>query len=177
MVVTIIIITCVLTVVGVGFYAMSINQNKLILELSDKLLTSKKLEIKSLKQKESLQLRLQALERLTILLERIHPDALLQRLADSDQSSEILHFSLLVTIKAEFEHNLSQQIYVDATTWISIINAKNTLIAGINQLFQSIGTGSNSMELSKLIIGNQVANNEIAYSLSLLRNEALSLME
>ena len=61
---------------------------------------------------DSLPLRLQAIERLVLFLERISPDSILTRVHRGGITAGQLHSDLLATIRAEFEHNLSQQIYV-----------------------------------------------------------------
>jgi len=76
----------------------------------------------------SLPLRLQAYERMTIFLERITPSKLLIRTSPKSSNKEAYESLLIQTIQQEFEHNLSQQIYVTDKCW-SIINAsKNATI-------------------------------------------------
>lgn len=79
-------------------------------------------------QKLSLPIRLQAFERLALYLERINPAKLLLRVAPmSDNKTEYENF-LIQHIEQEFEHNLSQQIYVSDNAWTIILTAKNTTI-------------------------------------------------
>jgi hypothetical protein len=79
-------------------------------------------------QVNSLPLRLQAYERMTIFLERITPSKLLIRTSPNSSNKEAYESLLIQTIQQEFEHNLSQQIYVTDKCW-SIINAsKNATI-------------------------------------------------
>lgn len=79
-------------------------------------------------QVESLPLRLQAYERLTIFLERIKPSKLLIRVTPNTSNKEEYASLIIQNIEQEFEHNLSQQIYISDKCW-SIINAsKNTTI-------------------------------------------------
>jgi len=63
-------------------------------------------------QKTTIPVQLSAYERLVLFLERISPDSLLVRLQDSRLTALQYHASLLVDIRAEFEHNVAQQIYV-----------------------------------------------------------------
>ena len=78
--------------------------------------------------KESLPLRLQAYERLSLFLERISPNKLLIRVTPIGDSKQAYESLLINTIEQEFEHNLSQQIYLTDECW-SIINAsKNATI-------------------------------------------------
>src|SRR2546423_15457725 len=67
------------------------------------------MEIKRNMQKEALPLKLQAIERMVLFMERISPDNLLPRTHRSGISSGQLHSDLLGTIRVEYEHNLTQQ--------------------------------------------------------------------
>jgi hypothetical protein len=99
-----------------------------------------------------LPVRMQAYERLVLFLERISPESLLMRLNKQGMTSQQLHSELLTSIRAEFEHNLSQQIYVSRESWEVIKNARSNLINIINTAAQSIDPGSPSMKLSQTIL-------------------------
>lgn len=79
-------------------------------------------------QKETLPIRLQAYERMALLLERISPSKLLVRVHPTSSNKEDYENLLVATIEQEFEHNLSQQIYVSDRCWNVITAAKNTTI-------------------------------------------------
>ncbi len=77
-------------------------------------------------QKQSLPLRLQAYERLTLFLERIKPNQLLLRISPTGNEKSIYEHALIQAITDEFEHNITQQIYITKETWNVIITAKNS---------------------------------------------------
>lgn len=79
-------------------------------------------------QKNAMPLRLQAYERLVLFLERINPSKLLIRI--SPQSSNKFDYEeyVISQIEQEYEHNLTQQIYISAESWDIITTAKNTTI-------------------------------------------------
>lgn len=79
-------------------------------------------------QKEALPLRLQAYERMAIFLERIAPAKLLVRVHPMSSNKESYESLLIATIEQEFEHNLSQQIYISDQCWNVINAAKNATI-------------------------------------------------
>jgi hypothetical protein len=79
-------------------------------------------------QVNSLPLRLQAYERLTIFLERITPSKILIRVSPKSSNKESYESLLILTIEQEFEHNLSQQIYVSEKCWSIVNAAKNATI-------------------------------------------------
>ncbi|WP_413998433.1 hypothetical protein ACMDB5_11665 [Flavobacterium sp. W1B] len=75
-----------------------------------------------------LPLRLQAYERLTLLMERINPSQLIVRINPiSDDKNEYQNF-VIAQIEQEFEHNLSQQVYISDECWSIIVTAKNATI-------------------------------------------------
>lgn len=76
-------------------------------------------------QKESLPQRFQAYERFSLFLERISPNKLLIRISPVSSNKDNYETLLINSIEQEFEHNLSQQIYVTDSCW-SIINASKS---------------------------------------------------
>ncbi|BAO76990.1 hypothetical protein [Winogradskyella sp. PG-2] len=79
-------------------------------------------------QKEALPVRLQAYERMSLLLERISPSKLLTRINPTSSNKEDYENLLIATIEQEFEHNLAQQIYISDECWNIILAAKNATI-------------------------------------------------
>ncbi|MEP2935130.1 MAG: hypothetical protein ABJM06_05395 [Gilvibacter sp.] len=84
-------------------------------------------------QKNTIPMRLQAYERLTILLERIDPNRLLVRVKPLNKDLEAYESLLISNIEQEFDHNISQQIYVSQECWNLINAAKNATIHVIRQ--------------------------------------------
>lgn len=84
-------------------------------------------------QKNAMPLRLQAYERLVLFLERINPSKLLIRI--SPQSSNKFDYEeyVIAQIEQEYEHNLTQQIYISAESWDIVTTAKNTTIQMIRK--------------------------------------------
>jgi len=79
-------------------------------------------------QKNLLPLRLQAYERMTLLMERINPSQLLVRITPiSDDKNEYANY-VIAQVEQEFEHNLAQQIYISDECWSIITTAKNATI-------------------------------------------------
>ncbi|ULC58383.1 hypothetical protein MBM09_10660 [Flaviramulus sp. BrNp1-15] len=73
-------------------------------------------------------LRLQAYERMALFLERISPSKLLTRVNPIDSNKESYESLLIQSIEQEFEHNLSQQIYISDKCWNIVTTAKNATI-------------------------------------------------
>jgi len=86
-------------------------------------------------QKETLPVRLQAYERMALFLERIALNSLVVRVAPKSKSKSDYENLLIKQIETEFEHNLSQQIYMSDECWNIIKTAKNATI----QIIRSAG--------------------------------------
>jgi len=84
-------------------------------------------------QADALPVRLQAYERLALFLERIKPGQLLIRIKPQGENKADYEQLLIMTIEQEFEHNLSQQIYMTDELWNIIKSAKNGTIQIIRQ--------------------------------------------
>lgn len=79
-------------------------------------------------QKMALPLRLQAYERLTLLMERINPSQLMVRINPISNDKNDYENYVIAQIEQEFEHNIAQQIYVSDKCWSIIITAKNAIV-------------------------------------------------
>lgn len=90
------------------------------------------IDLKTNNQKLVTPIRLQAYERLTLFLERINPESLLLRTQVQSMTVERLQAALLTTIRAEYEHNISQQVYISGKTWLAVKGAKDNVIKIIN---------------------------------------------
>ncbi|UCH14527.1 MAG: hypothetical protein JSV22_00825, partial [Bacteroidales bacterium] len=99
-------------------------------------------------------LRLQAYERIVIYLERISPESLLLRVNKPGYTCKQLQTELLNTIRIEWEHNLSQQIYITQKSWEVARNAKSNMIQLINISAEKIKEDSPSLNLSKEIFSS-----------------------
>ena len=79
-------------------------------------------------QVNTLPIRLQAYERMALFLERITPSKLLIRISPTSSDKNSYESLLISSIEQEFEHNLSQQIYISDDCWNVITAAKNATI-------------------------------------------------
>lgn len=96
--------------------------------------------------------RLQAYERIIIFLERIEPTNLVLRVNKMGLSAHALHAELLKTVKTEYEHNISQQIYVSANAWHLVKTAKEETLKLINISATKVSDQSKGQELSQVIL-------------------------
>ena len=77
-------------------------------------------------------IRLQAYERMALFLERISPDSLVLRCYQPGMDLKLLQGVMTKNIRDEWEHNLSQQVYIDAATWTLIREAKDEMVNLVN---------------------------------------------
>jgi hypothetical protein len=87
--------------------------------------------------KEALPLRLQAYERMTLYMERINLTKLLIRIAPISMDKNDYENLLISQIEQEFEHNLTQQIYMTDECWSIITTAKNATIQMVRKATMS----------------------------------------
>jgi hypothetical protein len=103
-------------------------------------------------QKNVTPIRFTAYERLVLFLERITPDSLLVRTQSDSYTAIQLHAALLTVIRAEYEHNVAQQIYVSAEAWEVVKNAKESIVQLINACAAQVDPQGPSVDLAKAIL-------------------------
>lgn len=123
----------------------------------------------------TLRLRLQAYERLALYMERIHPRTLVPRMYETGMTTRDLQAALIQSIKMEYEHNLSQQIYVSAQVWKTVQSVKEQEMAMINQVAGLLNPEGSAKELHQKMIDFIISNendlpSEVA--LEVINNEA-----
>jgi len=138
----------------------------------------RKLKISLLKegQKNALPIKLQAYERMTLFLERLNPSKLLIRVVSVNNDKNAYALSLINTIEQEFEHNLTQQIYISEKCWSVIIASKNATIQLIKSTSEENNI-NNAQELREVILKNML--NTIPPSntaLAFIKNEVKSFL-
>ncbi|UYZ57416.1 DUF7935 family protein [Hymenobacter latericus] len=110
--------------------------------------------------KTVLPIRLQAYERITLLLERITPNNLLVRLSSAGQTATEYHRLLVQEIRAEYEHNLSQQLYMSPEAWAQVRQAKENVLTMINKAYQTLPNQQQARgtELAKRVLETLIAD-------------------
>jgi hypothetical protein len=117
-------------------------------------------ESKTANRNASLPLRLQAYERICLLLERITPNNLLLRLNGRAVNVADFQQVLLNEIREEYNHNLSQQVYMSDLAWNHVRNAVEQTIGLVNEAAQSLDPSANGIELSKNILKTVMNSNQ-----------------
>ena len=112
---------------------------------------NRKIQVVLQNQKIITPLRLQAYERIILFLERIAPNSVIIRLQTPNMTVGQLHKEMLITIRTEFEHNLSQQLYLSVEAWEEIRNAKEKTIKLLNTAMEGLDPNDNAIKLSQRI--------------------------
>lgn len=97
-------------------------------------------------------LRLQAYERLTLLVDRIALPNLISRVNQAGISARDMQMLLTRSIKEEFDHNITQQIYVSSDSWTAVKNLKEQNMLVVNQLAKALPPNATGLDLNKLLL-------------------------
>jgi hypothetical protein len=130
-------------------------------------------ELEKVKTKEVMPLKLNAYERLVLFLERISPDEILHREMEVQMSCFDLQMRILKVIREEFEHNVSQQIYINQVVWQAVTDAKDSMVQLINICATQVSPNDTALRLAQSIVTTYNSNNETAIknAINLLKNE------
>ena len=99
-----------------------------------------------------LPLRLQAYERMALFLERIDPNQLIMRIHTPGLTVSQEQNLLLTAIRSEFEHNLSQQIYISDNVWAKVCDAKGDIESIINTVAADFDKDADSREFAETVL-------------------------
>ena len=141
-------------------------------------------ELKKESQKAISPIRLRAYERLALLMERTKPEHMLVELqgkhpeALATWSVAQMQQYLLQTIRLEFDHNQSQQVYVSEEVWDLIINARDQMAAFVIAMASQLPKGANAQTYATTLLTAYNSNGTTPTDKALeeLKNEAKELM-
>jgi predicted Zn-dependent peptidase len=97
-------------------------------------------------------IRLRAYERLILVMERTTPATLILNVAKPGMTNLEFHSQLLASIRQEFSHNLSQQIYVSDEVWNYVRSTQESLLQLINMCAAKCNPNDSASGLAELII-------------------------
>lgn len=124
-------------------------------------------------EKTSMTIRFQAYERMALFLERINPPNLLPRVLTPGQSAVGLQAQLHRSIRDEYEHNLSQQLYISDVSWVLVQKAKEEVVSLVNLVAVTVKADEDGGKFASemLSIGFAAKDNPIDKALNGLKNE------
>jgi hypothetical protein len=135
-------------------------------------------EIQAEKARTSINLRLQAYERMTLLCERIAIPNLIRRLRTEGTSVNDLRLALMIGIQQEFEHNVTQQIYISDKLWSILKIARDNTAEIINIAAEKLDAKADASTLISEIfkILNEQQGDSISKAQAAIRQEAAALL-
>lgn len=116
-------------------------------------------------------LRLQAYERMAMFLERIEPNQLILRLNNPQLTAFQFQMLLISSIRSEYEHNLSQQIYFSEALWNQIKMAKEETIKIINLSAGGLSEAAMATDLATNILEHIADHAPSAAAMKTLKEE------
>ncbi len=128
-------------------------------------------------QETVLPVRMQAYERVCLLLERISPNNIIPRLNEKGMTAGQLQGLMVSEIRNELNHNLSQQVYMSDDAWIYVKSAVEQLISMINESANELRGEATSLDLAKKVFEKNVSNqtDTISGALGYIKNEIREL--
>lgn len=120
-----------------------------------------------------LSLRLQAHERLIVFIERINPVNLFIRLHHQGISLHELQTTILNEIRSEFQHNVTQQLYISSSTWNVVKQLKDDTIAMVNNGVKALPADASGVDLSRKVLQHmaEIENNPYDLTLDLIKKD------
>lgn len=102
--------------------------------------------------KASTNIQLQAYERLLLLTDRIALPNLISRLNQPGLTAQEMQHVLINNIKEEFNHNITQQVYVSDDAWTAIKTLKDQNMLIINQFASAMPPQASALDLNKALL-------------------------
>ncbi len=130
------------------------------------------------KEKESvISLRLQAYERILLYLERINPVNLVVREIEPKLTAAQFRRKLLNIVQNEFDHNITQQLYLSNEVWTLVKNAKEEVLSLINSAAKKVKPDEPAIKLAEVIldINSTKESDPVEAAISALKSEMKSI--
>lgn len=147
----------------------------LVREFLNTNLKTKHLKLKENARNTLLPVKLQAFERVVILLERIKPNNLVMRLHKPGKNAQYFQAELVKSIRAEFEHNLSQQLYVSDLSWKVVILAREEILQMLHLASKEVSNEESATVFSQkfLEIYNHMERSPIDEAIKVVKKEMM----
>ncbi|MPS71752.1 MAG: hypothetical protein E2590_01225 [Chryseobacterium sp.] len=131
----------------------------------------KKQEINFLATRSNSEIKLQALERMTLFLERLKPANLVMKF-DKDLEPHEFVFLTEKNITEEFEYNSSQQLYISRSSWQDILTSKNNVLQLLHKTYEELNENSRLEDLKTIFLMSYVNSEDyISDTIENLRKE------
>jgi hypothetical protein len=110
------------------------------------------LESLQLKATETIKLKLAAYERLALFTERNKLENLINRVNSPGLDAATMRQLMINSLREEFDHNVTQQLYVDPTIWDAVTRMKEQNMYIINQIGSLLPADATANDLNKQLV-------------------------
>jgi len=158
------------TIAGLGIVWIAFYLIKPYLDRDEKI---QLLELKKTISQQTLPLRLQAYERLVLFIERVNPANMLVRLNATAYSAHELYSIIIEEIRNEYQHNITQQIYVSSRAWGVVKHVREDTLGIINSAAKGMPEAATGLELAKMILATiaELEDNPYEVGAGMLRKD------
>jgi hypothetical protein len=122
-----------------------------IQKTGEKELRNAHMELKRDRQKHFLPMRVDAYQRVVLLMERIHPNNIVMRVHNPASPARMMQADLLKAIREEYDHNVSQQLFISPQAWEMVRNSKEETIKIVNIAGNQMQATSTGTDLAQKI--------------------------
>jgi hypothetical protein len=159
-----------LTIAGVGIIYVAFYLLKPYLDRSEQV---QLIELKKTISSQTLPLRLQAYERIVLFVERSNPANLLLRVSGTAESASELYTMIVSELRNEYQHNISQQIYVSSRAWTIVKRVKDDTLSVTTNAVKALPENATALELSKTILAHlsSLQDNPYEIALNIIRED------
>ena len=135
------------------------------------------LEFKKAVSNQTLPLRLQAYERIVLFIERVNPANMLIRINAQDYTAAELNSIIITEIRNEYQHNVTQQVYVSSRAWAVVKRVKDDTLNIVTTAIKALPENASGLELGKTILVqlSQVEENPYEIGAELIRKDLADL--
>ena len=135
------------------------------------------IELKKTISNQTLPLRLQAYERIVLFIERVNPASMLVRLHSTGLSAAELHSIVANEIRNEFQHNITQQIYVSDRAWAVVTRVKDDTLSVVTNAVKALPETATGLDLSKTVLAHlsHLQNNPYDIALKIVKEDMEAL--
>jgi hypothetical protein len=158
------------TLAGVGTIYVAFYLIKPYLDRAEKVQMA---DLKKAIANQTLPLKFQAYERLVLFVERVNPANMLIRLHGTNYSAHDLHSLVVNEIRDEFQHNVTQQIYVSERAWNVVKRVKDDTMSVVTNAAKAMPETASGLDLSKTVLAHlaSLQDNPYDIALSMIRKD------
>ncbi|WP_374949538.1 hypothetical protein [Mucilaginibacter sp.] len=158
------------TVAGIGIVYIAFYLFKPYLDRSNNL---QLLDLKKAISSQTLPLRLQAYERLILFTDRINPANLLIRMNGNGYTAAELHSLIVAEIRNEYQHNVTQQLYVSDRAWAVTKRVKEDTLSMVNTAIKALPESATGLDLGRIVLNHlsKLEDNPYDIATALIRKD------